>query len=101
MHKTCKEDHCKRCTIIFDEDSNVVLEEGAGADETAKVTNYEHEKSNDDGEVEGLAGSLPGEDLDALLEVDEGDVEAEDVAGETGHIFQAVTRIGDGEDPVH
>lgn len=101
MHKTCKEYHCKGCTVIFDEYSNVVLEEGTGANDATKVTNHEHEKSHDNGEVECLAGSLPGEDLNALLEVNEGNVEAEDVAGEASHVFQAVTRVGDGEDPVH
>lgn len=45
--------------------------------------------------------SQQGEDLDALLEVDEGDVEAEDVAGKAGDVAQPVARVGGGEDPVH
>jgi hypothetical protein len=35
--------------------------------------------------------------LDAFLEIDEGNVEAKDVARKPRDIFEAVARIGDGE----
>lgn len=35
------------------------------------------------------------------MEVDEGDVKAEDVTGKTSDVAQPVARVGDGEDPVH
>lgn len=38
--------------------------------------------------------------MDALLEVDAGDVEAENVAGEAGDPAQPVAGVCDGEDPV-
>lgn len=39
--------------------------------------------------------------MDAFLEIDEGYVEAEDVAGEAGYVFEEVAGVGEGEDPVH
>ena len=39
--------------------------------------------------------------MDPLLEINEGYIEAEDVAGEAGHIFQAIARVCDSKDPVH
>lgn len=35
------------------------------------------------------------------MEINAGDIEAKNVAGEAGDVAQPVTRIGDGEDPVH
>lgn len=40
------------------------------------------------------------QDLNALLEVDEGDVEAEDVAGEAGDPAEGVAGIRHGKDDV-
>jgi hypothetical protein len=34
------------------------------------------------------------------LEIDEGDVEAEYITWEARHVFEQVTRVGDGQDPV-
>jgi len=44
---------------------------------------------------------LAGQDLDAFLEIDEGDVEAEDVAGETGYVFESIAGVCNGKNPVH
>lgn len=44
---------------------------------------------------------LTGEDLNGFLQVDEGDVEAKDVAAEAGDVGEAVAGVSDGEDPVH
>lgn len=44
---------------------------------------------------------LTGENLDALLQVDEGHIEAEDIAAEAGDVGETVAGVGDGEDPVH
>ena len=58
----------------------------------------EHEEGDDDGDEgaggvlgPGGLGELPGDDLDAVLEVDPGDIEAEGVAGEEGDVFEEVT----------
>ena len=66
------------------------MEERGVADVAAAVGEDEYEEGNDDGEIGGgdvarRGGSvgffeLEVEDLDALLDVDPGDVESEDVA---------------------
>ena len=61
----------------------------------------EHEEGDDDGDegaggvlgASGL-GELAGDNLDAVLEVDPGDVEAEGVAGEEGDVFEEVAPWG-------
>jgi hypothetical protein len=101
MYETCKEDYSKRCAIVFDENSDVVLEHGTSADDSTEVAYHENEKGYHDGEVERLFGSLACEDLDAFLNIDECNVESEDIAGEPRNVFESITGIGDGEDPVH
>jgi hypothetical protein len=101
MHKSCKEDHCKRGPIILNEKSNIVLEERTGSNDTANVADCKHKESNDDGEVESLARSLAAEDLNPLLEINEGYIEAEDVAGEASHVFEAIACVCYSKDPVH
>ena len=44
---------------------------------------------------------LTGENLNALLQVDEGHVEAKDIAAEAGDVGETVAGVGDGKDPVH
>lgn len=85
VHEAREEDDRQRRPVILDEHADVVLEQGARADDAAQVADDEHEQGDDDGEVEGLGGTLAGEHLDAFLQVDEGDVEAEDVAREAGY----------------
>lgn len=44
---------------------------------------------------------MPGEDLNALLDIDACNVESKDVAREPSDIGQGVAGISDGQDPVH
>lgn len=101
VHKAGEEDDGQWCTIVLQKHPDVVVEERAFAQLTAGVGYEEDKHGGHDAQVEGLAVAEQGEHLDALLEVDEGDVEAEDVAGEAGDIAQPVARVGDGENPVH
>lgn len=77
-----------------------MAEQRALAELAAGVGDHEDEQRDGDGQVEGRVVAEALEHLHALLQVDEGDVEAEDVAGEPRHIPQPVARVGDGEHPV-
>lgn len=100
VHKPRKEDEGERGAVVLEEDADVVVEQAAPADTGAEVGDHEDEQGGDDREVKGLGVAQPLEDLDALLEVDEGHVEAEDVAGEARDVAEPVARVRDGEDPV-
>lgn len=100
VHETGEEDEGERGAIVLEEDTNRVSEEAAGAEFAAEVGDHEDEEGGDDGEVEGSIVAKPLEDLDALLEVDEGNVEAEDVAGKAGDPAEPVARVSDGKDPM-
>ena len=52
VHEACEEDYGEGGAVVFDENSNVVLEERAGANEAAEVTHGEHEERDNDGKVE-------------------------------------------------
>lgn len=101
MHEASKEDDRQGGSVVLDEGADIVVEQGALADGVGKVGDREDEHGGEDAQVERLRVAQQFEDLDALLEVDEGDVEAEDVAGEAGDVAEPVARVGDGEDPVH
>lgn len=101
VHEAGEEDDGERGAVVLDEGAHIVVEQGAAAQLAAEVGDGEDEDGDEDAQVEGLVVAEEDEDLDALLEVDEGDVEAEDVAGEAGDVAQPVARVGDGEDPVH
>lgn len=95
-----EEDDRQRRAVVLEEDAHVVMEQRALAELAAGIRDGEDQHGHHDAQVEGLGVALQHEDLDALLEVDEGDVEAEDVAGEAGDVAQPVARVRDGEDPV-
>lgn len=95
-----EEDYGERGAVVLEEDANAVAEEAAGAERAARVGDDEDEQGDDDGEVKVGPVAEALEHLDAFLEVDAGDVEAENVAGEARHPAQPVARVGDGEDPV-
>lgn len=100
MHEAGEEDHGQRSAIVLEEDAHGVAEQAAPAELAADIGDGEDEQGHDNGQVEGLIVAEDLEDLDALLEVDEGDVEAEDIAGEAGHVAQPVARVRDGQNPV-
>lgn len=54
-----------------------MIEQGDLAELAADVGEGEDEKGDDDGQVEGLGVEERVEDLDAFLQVDEGDVEVQ------------------------
>lgn len=101
MYESCEKYNSEGSAVVFDEDSNDVLEEGAVSNNPAEVADNKNEESNWDGKVKCGIGTLPGENLDTFLEVDEGNIEAKDVAWKTSHIFEGVAGVGDGENPVH
>ena len=67
---------------------------------TTDICDHKDKKSCDDRKVEILASTEVFENLYSLLEVNEGDVETEDVAGKTRNPSKPVTRVCYGEDPV-
>jgi hypothetical protein len=77
-----------------------VPEQTALAEFTANVGDSKDEQGHDDGQVKRFSVAESLEDLDTLLQVDKGDVEAKNVAGEAGHVTQPVARVGDGKDPM-
>lgn len=100
MNKARKENNRQGRAVIFQQHANPVFEQRARADSTGQVRKDEDQQGNDDGKVEGSAVAETVEDLDALLEVDEGDVEAEDVTGESGDPAEPVAGVCDGENPM-
>ncbi|KAJ8105878.1 hypothetical protein OPT61_g9914 [Boeremia exigua] len=75
VYEAGEEDDGEGCAVVFDELADVAREQRRLTDDAA-------------------------EDLDALLQIDEGHVEAEDVAGEARDIAEGVAGVGDGEHPV-
>lgn len=100
VHEPRKEDDGQGGAVVLEEDADGVAEQGARAELAAGVGDHEDEQGGGDAQVEGGAVAEALEDLDALLQVDEGDVEAEDVAREPRHVPQPVARVGRGEHPV-
>lgn len=100
VHEAREEDNRQRGTVVLQKHPHGVAEQGALAELAAGVGDHEDEQGDHDGQVEGGVVAEALEHLDALLQVDEGDVEAEDVAGEPRHVPQPVARVGDGQDPV-
>lgn len=81
-----EEDDGQRGSVVLEEDPDVVVEERAGPKLAADVGDEEDQHGGHDAQVKGLLVAEQGEDLDSLLQVDEGDIEAEDVAWEAGDI---------------
>ena len=99
-----KEDDCQRCAIILDEFSDMPMKQIALSDDTTAVGKAENEKGDHDRKIGGGRANeapLPCQDLDALLQVDKGNVETEYVAGEARDIRQAIAAVRNSEDPMH
>lgn len=101
MNEASEENYCQRCAVVLDEHSNIMLEQFARADNPAHVPNYKYQDWDHDGEVEVWTGALSSQNLDAFLQVYECNIETEDVAGKAGNIFNGITSVSDGEEPVH
>jgi hypothetical protein len=100
VHEAGEENNGERGAVILQEDADGVGEEVAPAQLAADVSDEEDEQGDDDGQVKGLLVAEPGQDLDALLKVYKGDVEAKHVAGKAGDVAQPVARVGNSQDPV-
>lgn len=104
VDETSEENDRQGSTIVFQEFPDISLEETATAELLADPTTHKHKEGNHDAQVCRRlpnGSPLPGQDLDTLLEIDKGYVEAKDIARETGHVCQGVARIGYSKDPVH
>lgn len=60
-------------------------EKRARAQNASEVGEYEDEEGDGDGEVKGGAISKSLKNLDALLDIDQGNIEPKDVAWESSH----------------
>ncbi len=77
-----EEDEGQGRAVVLEEDTDPVAEEGALSEGGAEVGENEDEEGDGDGEIEGSIVAEALEDLNTLLEVDTGYVEAKDVARE-------------------
>jgi len=76
------------------------MKEGALANLTTGIGDSKNKQSESDREIEGLFIAKGRENLNTLLQIDEGHIEAEDIAWETRHVAKPVARVGNGQDPV-
>jgi hypothetical protein len=82
VDKASEKDDCQRGAIVLEKHTQGVAEKAASAKFAAHVCYHEDKKSGNDGEIELLSSTEMFEDLDALLEVDKGDVKPKYVTGE-------------------
>ena len=104
VYEASEEDDCQRRAVIFYEFSHVAVEESGFPDDAAEPGDAEDEEGDHDLQIGGGGtGETPlaRKYLNAFLEVDEGDVEAEGIAAEAGDVGEGIAGVGDGEDPVH
>lgn len=83
VHKASEEDNRQRRTVVFKKFSNHTEKEAAFTELATYPCRHQHEKRNHDAQIgRGFSrgGPLSRQDLDALLEVDERNVETENVA---------------------
>ena len=100
VDESSEKDDRQGCAIVFEEDTHRMAKQTALAELAADVRDGEDKQSHNNRQVEGLLVAKELEDLNALLQVDEGDIEAKDVTREACHVTQPVARVGDGQDPV-
>lgn len=100
VYKASKEDESQWCSVVFQKDTDWVSEETAGSEFTADIGHHKQQQRCDNGEVESAVAAKTLQNLNAFLEIDEGYVEAKDVAGEPCYPAEPVARICDGKDPV-
>lgn len=100
VHEAREEDERQGRAVVLEEHTDGLSKQAACAELAANICDGEDEQSSHDGQVEGRAVAQAIKHLDALLEVDEGNVEAEDVAGKPGDPAEGIARICHGEDDV-
>ena len=98
-----EEDDCEGSAVVFNKLADVSVEEFAFADDAAEVGAGRDEERDHDAEVGGCWGLVPlaSKDLDAFLEVDERNIEAERITAKSRNVCEGVAGVGDGKDPVH
>jgi hypothetical protein len=93
MDETGEENDGQRSAVVFNKYADTAVEESALSHPSTSIGESQHEQGNRDREERRFPSSLfplSGDYLNALLKIDEGGVEAEDVAGESGYIGQGV-----------
>lgn len=83
VNEASEEDDGQGCAIVFEKFSHISLEEVAVAQLATNPTGHQYEECHHDGQIgRGLSNGTPlaGQDLNAFLEVNEGDIESEDIA---------------------
>jgi len=104
VYEAGEEDDRQRCAVIFNHLPYLPSKEIASTNDTAGKGSHQDQKGHHDCEIgRRIPGNTPlaGQHLDALLQVDEGDVNAKNVTGESSDVSQGIAGVGDGEDPVH
>lgn len=104
MDKPREKDNGQRRTVVLQESSNDSKEQSAIAEFSANIATHENEERDHDAQVGcrlPAKAPLPSEDLNPFLQVDEGNVEAENVARKAGDIGKTITSIGYSQEPVH
>ena len=100
MHKAGEEDDRHRRAVVFEEDANGMSKKTARTQLAAYIRYHEYEEGGHDGKIKGSVVAKTLQNLNTLLQVDECDIEAKDVAGETSDPAEPITRVGDGENPM-
>lgn len=100
VYKASEENKSQWCSVVFQENTNWVSKETARSKFTADVSHHKQQQRCDNRQVESTVASKTLYNLDAFLEIDEGYVEAKNVAGESCDPAEPVARICDGKDPV-
>lgn len=104
VHEPSEEDDRQRRAVVFDKLSYVPLKEVTSTNDTAGKGGHQDQKGHHDCEIgRGIPGNTPltGQHLNALLQVDEGNVKAKNITGESSDVSQGIAGVGNGEDPVH
>lgn len=86
MDESGHEDDCNWRAVILEEDAHGMRKQSASAEYATGIGEHEDEQRDHHREVERPILWKDLEHLDALLQVYTGDIESEDVAGETGNV---------------
>lgn len=104
VNKPSEEDNRQRRAIVFDEFPDISLEETASTEFSADPTAHQNQESDHNAQIGRCLSNLsplPGQDLDALLKIDEGNVEPKDITRKAGNVGQRITGIRNGKQPMH
>lgn len=100
VNKTREKDDCKWSAVVLQEYAYPVLKEATRSKNTTQIGTHENEESGDNGKVERSTISQPLQDLNALLKINESDIESKDVARKPGDPSKPIARVSDGKQDV-